>query len=142
MLKWRGEVFMSKKIAKKFIEALHELEENRDVETIAALFSDDAEVNNVVTVENTHDLTAQEFWQKYRDNFGEVHSEFSNKIYGDETAALEWTTTGTAADGGEIKYEGVSILETDGKRIKRFFAYFNPSKLGRQMTEETAKGTG
>ena len=130
---------MAHEISEKFIEALHELEQNRDVEKIAALFSDDAEVNNVVTIENSHDLSAHDFWQKYRDNFGEVESQFKNKIYGKNSAALEWTTTGTGADGGEVSYEGVSILETDGERITRFFAYFNPSKLGRQI-EETARG--
>lgn len=131
---------MTQEISDKFIEALHDLEKNRDVEKIASLFSDDAEVNNVVTIENSHDLTAREFWTKYRDNFGEVNSEFSNKIYGENTAALEWTTTGTGADGGEINYEGVSILEIEGDKITRFFAYFNPGKIGKQMTEETAKG--
>ena len=130
---------MAHEISEKFIEALRELEQNRDVEQIAALFADDAEVNNVVTIENSHDLKARDFWQKYRDNFGEVNSEFKNKIYGENSSALEWTTTGTAADGGEVNYEGVSILETDGDRITRFFAYFNPSKLGRQI-EETARG--
>jgi hypothetical protein len=130
---------MAHEISEKFIEALEELEENRNVEKIAALFADGAEINNVVTIENSHDLDAREFWTKYRDNFGEVNSEFSNKIFGEKTSALEWTTTGTSADGGEIKYEGVSILETDGERITRFFAYFNPGKLGKQMSEETAK---
>lgn len=130
---------MAHETAEKFIEALHELEENRDVERIAALFSENADVNNVVTIENSHDLKARDFWQKYRDSFGEVRSEFKNKIYGETSAALEWTTTGTGADGGAIEYEGVSILETEGERITRFFAYFNPSKLGRQM-DETARG--
>jgi hypothetical protein len=131
---------MTHEITEKFIEALHELEANRDVEKIAALFSNDADVNNLVTIDNSHDLSAKEFWQKYRDNFGEVSSEFSNKIYGENSSALEWTTTGTNADGGEIEYEGVSIIETDGERITRFFAYFNPAKLGKQMSEETARG--
>ena len=131
---------MAHEISEKFIEALHALEESRDVEKIAALFADGAEVNNVVTIENSHDLQARDFWQKYRDNFGEVHSEFRNKIYGENSAALEWTTTGTSADGGAIDYEGVSILETDGARITRFFAYFNPSKLGRQI-DEAAQAT-
>jgi hypothetical protein len=130
---------MAHEISEKFIEALRELEENRNVESIASLFADGAEINNVVTIENSHDLDAREFWTKYRDNFGEVRSEFSNKIFGERSAALEWTTTGTSADGGEIEYEGVSILETDGERITRFFAYFNPGKLGKQMSEETAK---
>ena len=129
---------MAHEIAEKFIDALRELEQNRDAETIAALFADDAEVNNVVTIDNSHDLSPREFWQKYRDNFGEVNSEFSNKIYGEKTAALEWTTTGTGIGGEEVNYEGVSILETDGERITRFFAYFNPGKLGRQMADETA----
>jgi len=131
---------MNHETAEKFIEALQELEENRDIEKIAALFAGDAKVNNVVTIENSHDLSPREFWQKYRDNFGEVRSEFSNKIYGETSAALEWTTTGTSADGGEIEYEGVSILEFDAGKITRFFAYFDPGKIGKQMTEETAKG--
>ena len=131
---------MAHEITENFIEALQALEQNRDVEKIAALFADDAEVDNVVTIDNSNDLSPREFWQKYRDNFGEVSSEFSNKIAGENSAALEWTTTGTGADGGEVNYEGVSILETDGERITRFFAYFNPGKLGKQMAEETARG--
>jgi len=131
---------MAHEITENFIEALQALERNRDVEKIAALFADDAEVNNVVTIDNSNDLSPREFWQKYRDNFGEVSSEFSNKIAGENSAALEWTTTGTGADGGEVNYEGVSILETDGERITRFFAYFNPGKLGKQIAEETARG--
>jgi len=130
---------MGHEIVKKFIGALGELESSGNVEAIAALFADGAEVNNVVTIENSHDLEAAEFWQKYRANFGTVSSEFSNKIYGENNAALEWTTTGTSADGQALEYEGVSILEFDGDRITRFFAYFNPGKLGKQLVEETAK---
>lgn len=128
---------MANELFEKFVEALHELEANKNVEQIAALFADDAEINNVVTIENAHTLSPTDFWTKYRENFGEVSSEFSNKIYGDDTAALEWTTTGTNADGGEIEYEGVSILEADGDKITRFFAYFNPGKLGQQITESS-----
>jgi hypothetical protein len=129
---------MSQEITEKFIEALHELEESRKVEKIAALFAEDAEINNVVTVENSHDLNAEEFWTKYRDNFGDVSSKFSNKIYGEDNAALEWRTIGTNFHGSPVEYEGVSILEFDGDRITRFFAFFDPGKLGRQMEEQTA----
>lgn len=130
---------MAHELAEKFIEALHNLEENRDVERLAAMFADDAEIHNVVTIENEHLLDARDFWTNYRDSFGDVHSEFRNRIAGDGTAALEWTTTGTNRDGQQFEYEGVSILEFDGDRIARFFAYFNPAKLGRQMTEEAAR---
>ena len=133
---------MAHQLAEKFIEALRNLEETGDVAQIASLFADEAEVNNVVTIENSHKLDARQFWTNYRATFGEVKSEFRNKIYSENAAALEWTTTGTSADGSEIEYEGVSILETGGggERITRFFAYFNPNKLGRQISEETAKG--
>ena len=130
---------MAHEISEKFVEALHELEANENVEKIASLFADDAEINNVVTIENSLDLKAREFWAKYRANFRQVNSEFSNKIYGENNAALEWTTTGTNTDGGEIEYKGVSILEIENDKITRFFAYFNPGKLGEQLVEKNAK---
>lgn len=124
---------MSEQIAEKFIEALGKLETARDVETIAALFADGAKVGNVTAADNN--LDAKEFWTNYRDTFETVNSEFKNKIISDGAAALEWTTTGTSQNGHEINYEGVSVLETEGDKIKRFFAYFNPGKLGDQITE-------
>ena len=33
-----------------------------------------------------------------------------------------------------MKYDGVSIIETDGEEIKRFCAYFDAGALGRQLT--------
>jgi hypothetical protein len=131
---------MPEQLAEKFIEALRDLEENKNVDRIAEMFADGADIHNVVTMENSHDLDAREFWTKYRENFGEITSEFRNKITGDDRAALEWTSSGTNLDGQSFQYEGVSILEFDGDRITRFFAYFDPARLGRQMTEETARG--
>ena len=130
---------MANQIAEKFIEALKNLEENRDVEQIVSLFSDDAEISNTVTADNTTKLDARRFWTSYRETFGEMESIFRNKIYGENTAALEWSTVGTNNEGHEIAYEGVTILEIDGERITRFFAYFNPNKLGRQITDEKAQ---
>jgi hypothetical protein len=52
----------------------------------------------------------------------------------DTRAALEWTTEGTASDGTPVKYDGVSILETEGGLIRRFSAYFDAGRLGRQLT--------
>jgi hypothetical protein len=129
---------MSQELAEKFIEALYDLEKNRDTENIAALFAEKAELNNVATVENSHSLSLKEFWTKYRETFGDVKSEFTNKIYGQNNAALEWRTIGTNFHGSPVEYEGVSILEFDGDKISRFFAYFDPVNLGRQMDEQTA----
>ncbi|MEO6588454.1 MAG: nuclear transport factor 2 family protein [Pyrinomonadaceae bacterium] len=131
---------MSEQSAEKFIEALGKLENNEDVETIVALFADDADIGNV-TLTNTLNGTdgVREFWTNYRKTFGEVNSKFHNKICSENVSALEWTTTGTSANGSEINYDGVSILEfNDGGKIERFFAYFNPAKIGHQIEEAKA----
>lgn len=125
---------MSEQIAKKFIDALHKLEESRDAGEIASLYADNAEVVNVVT---PHTFTGQdgarEFWTKYRETFGEMRSEFRNEIVTDNRAALEWTTTGNANGGNEIEYSGVTILEIEGDKITRSCAYFNSQDLGKQI---------
>ena len=126
---------MSEQIAKRFVEALGRLEAGRDLEPMVALFSEGSEVGNVVSPEKFGGREgAREFWgAKYRDTFGEVKSTFRNVFAAAGRAALEWTTEGTAADGSPIRYEGVSILETDGESITRFCAYFDASNLGRQI---------
>lgn len=131
---------MSEQIAKKFIEALNELESGKNADNIAALFADDSKIGNSTLTESFSGTDgAQKFWTSYRKTFGEVKSTFKNKVISDNVSALEWTTTGTGTDGNEINYDGVSIIESDGDKITRFFAYFNPSELGHQIVEETAK---
>ena len=132
---------MSEQLAEKFIEALGELESSENADNIASLFADDSEIGNSTLTESFRGTNgAREFWTNYRKTFGEVKSEFKNKIISDNVSALEWKTTGTSADGNEINYGGVSVLETDGEKITRFFAYFNPSELGHQIIDaESAK---
>src|SRR5215204_5317276 len=131
---------MSEQIAERFIEALGKLEAGRELEELVGLFAPDAEVGNVVSPEKFRGQEgAREFWgAKYRDTFGEVRSTFRNVFAADGRAALEWTTEGTANDGAPLKYDGVSILETDGERIRRFCAYFDAGALGRQLVGQAA----
>lgn len=130
---------MSEQVAKRFVEALGQLEAGRDIETIVALFAEESEIGNVVSPEKFRGREgAREFWgEKYRDTFGEVKSTFKNVFTNGDRAALEWTTEGTAADGSPIRYEGVSILEVDGEFITRFCAYFDAGSLGRQILHKT-----
>lgn len=135
---------MSEQLVQKFIEALGRLESAREVEPIVELFSDDAEVGNVVSPEKFHGQAgAREFWTKYRETFGEVKSTFRNQIVAENRAALEWNTKGTATSDAEdaesdegINYDGVSILEIDNERITRFRSYFDAGALGRQISGE------
>lgn len=125
---------MSQDIAKKFIAALHKLEETRDVAEIAGLYADNAEVANVVAPQKfSGEGGAHEFWTKYRETFGEMRSEFRNEIITDNRAALEWTTRGTANNEHQIEYSGVTILEIEGDKITRSCAYFNSQDLGKQI---------
>jgi ketosteroid isomerase-like protein len=125
---------MSEQIAKKFIDALHKLEESRDAGEIVSLYADNAEVVNVVTPHKFNGQDgAREFWTKYRETFGEMRSEFRNEIVTNNRAALEWTTTGNANGGNEIEYSGVTILEIEGDKITRSCAYFNSQDLGKQI---------
>lgn len=125
---------MSRQVAEQFIEALHKLEEDRDLDPIVATYSEDCEVGNIIVPEQFKGPDgARRFWTEYRDTFGEIHSSFRNVIASDGGAALEWTTKATSADGDPLEYDGVSILEIEGDKVTRFRAYFNPRSLGRQM---------
>ncbi len=125
----------------QFIDALAALERDRDVETIAGMFAAESEIGNLITPRHFSGTDgAREFWQAYRATFGEVESEFRNVIVGDGSAALEWTTSGTSAQGGPLAYSGVSILEFTDGQISRFWAYFDPGTLGRQMEQGGSSG--
>jgi ketosteroid isomerase-like protein len=116
---------MSKEVADCFVEALRKLEENEDIEALVQIHTRDSEVGNV-SVPGTfrgHD-GLREFWSSYRSTFGEMRSEFRNVFATEEGAALEWTTQGTS-NGDSVAYDGVSILEIEGGKVRRFMAYFD-----------------
>jgi steroid delta-isomerase-like uncharacterized protein len=126
---------VSQEVADSFVEALWKLEEDRDVEPLVALHTEDCEVGNVAvprTFEGKDGL--REFWTNYRKTFGEMKSEFRNVFAAEGRAALEWTTTGTSNDHS-VEYDGVSILEIEGDKVKRFMAYFDPRSLTQQVLD-------
>jgi ketosteroid isomerase-like protein len=126
---------VSKEIADDFIEALRRLEEDRDVEALVEIHTEDCEVGNVSVPETFkgHD-GLREFWTEYRKTFGEMRSTFRNVFATGEGAALEWTTEGTS-NGDTVSYDGVSILEVEGGKVGRFMAYFDTRRLTRQVVD-------
>lgn len=131
---------MAESITTRFIAALGNLEKSRDLEPLASLFSEDTEVGNVIVPEKFHGAKgAREFWKKYRDTFETIESSFANTIEADGRAALEWRTKASGHDGEQISYEGVSILEVENDKIKRFRAYFDAGALARQMQSPETK---
>jgi len=126
---------MSKEVADGFVEALRKLEENEDVEALVEIHTEDCEVGNVSVPEKfkVHDGLC-EFWTEYRKTFGEMKSTFRNDFVTEEGLALEWTTEGTS-DGESVSYDGVSILEIEDGRVRRFMAYFDPRDLTPQVVD-------
>jgi hypothetical protein len=124
---------MSRDIADGFVEALRKLEQERDVEALVETHTDDCEVGNVAVPETSEGHEGlREFWTEYCKTFGEMESTFRNVFATEEGAALGWTTRGTS-NGGDVSYDGVSILELDGDKISRFMAYFDTGSLTRQV---------
>jgi steroid delta-isomerase-like uncharacterized protein len=126
---------MSKEVADGFVEALRKLEEDRDVEALVEIHTEDCEVGNVSGTQTFrgHD-GLREFWTEYRKTFGEMKSTFRNVFATEEGAALEWTTGGTS-DGDRVSYDGVSILEIEDGKIRRFMAYFDTRDLTQQVVD-------
>jgi hypothetical protein len=126
---------MSREVADDFIEALRRLEEDEDVEPLVEIHAEDCEVGNVSVPETFrgHD-GLREFWTSYRGTFGEMRSEFRNIFATEEGAALEWTTQGTS-NGDSVSYDGVSILEIEGGKVRRFMAYFDTRRLTHQVVD-------
>ena len=127
---------MSKEVADKFVEALWKLEEDRDVEALVEVHTEDCSVGNVAVSKtfSGHD-GLREFWTDYRKTFDEMKSEFRN-VFADDSghAALEWTTKDTE-EGDTISYDGVSILEIEGDKVARFMAYFDSRALTKQVVD-------
>jgi ketosteroid isomerase-like protein len=125
--------------AQRFVDALLKLEEQGDIEPMVALFADDAQVSNVASPHVFSGVDgARRFWTEYKATLGQVKSTFRNMIESGDRVALEWETQGTARKGAAVSYEGVSIIEWDGDRVRRFFAYFDPHALGQELAQGTA----
>jgi ketosteroid isomerase-like protein len=125
--------------AQRFVDALTKLEERGELETLVSLFAEDAQVSNAAS---SHRFSGQdgarEFWRHYKGTLKQVKSTFRNMIESGDRVALEWVSSGTAHNGKAVHYEGVSIIEWDGDRIRRFYAYFDPELLGREIIDGVA----
>ena len=126
---------MSKEVADKFVDALWKLEEDRDVEALVSIHTEDCSVGNVAVSKTFSGHEGlREFWTSYRKTFDEMKSTFRNVFATEEGAALEWTTQGTS-NGDSVAYDGVSNLEIEGGKVRRFMAYFDTRDLSPQVVD-------
>ncbi|MCI0570782.1 MAG: nuclear transport factor 2 family protein [Myxococcaceae bacterium] len=127
---------MAQERAQAFMKALQEYEESGNLDPLVQLFADDCLVSNIASPHRFEGRDgARRFWTEYRGLLGNIRSIFRNAIESGDRVALEWESRGTAFTGAPIAYEGVSILEYEGERVKRFYAYYDPHRLGLELKE-------
>jgi ketosteroid isomerase-like protein len=126
----------AKTLAARFIGQLHRVEDGdaAGVDSLVAMFSDDAHLSNPIIGRQGGDRAGREaiaqFWRNYQASFGEIHSEFYDVTASDHSAGLFWRSTGKGAGGQPLDYEGVSLLTFDDNgRISRFKGYFDSEKV-------------
>ena len=116
-----------------FIDALGQLEADRNVEPLVELYADDSRCENLTGEGNlTGPDGARRFWTEDRGLFDSVQSQFQNTVSDGDVAMLEWTRTGVGRGGDSIDLSGVSVIEFRDGQIIRFAGYFDPSALGAQ----------
>lgn len=121
---------MPRDAVEQFITALHELEAERRLDPLVALFSPEARIGNVLLDEDAQGQAgARSFWRLYRDSFESVRSLFDSVIVDGDKASLEWVSEGTKPGGSPFRYRGVTVLEFKDGLIVRFHGYFNPEAL-------------
>jgi ketosteroid isomerase-like protein len=120
------EVVKVKDMTQRFISALSELHSSRNVDPLVQLFADDATLGKVGMPHQEHGKDgARNFWRQYREVFDAIEASYRLIAQGDDAAFLEWTSTGTLADGSDFRYEGVSVLEARGDAIGAFRTYYD-----------------
>jgi ketosteroid isomerase-like protein len=117
---------MASKLAERFMRALQRFEQTDDVTPLLGLFHEDCEALNLGRTEPARGIREVErFWRDYRSAFRGIQSEFSHVIEDEAGAVLEWVSRGALANGEPVQYRGVSVLETDGGRVRRLRTYYD-----------------
>jgi ketosteroid isomerase-like protein len=118
--------FMSN-FAETFMNALQQAEQSRNPDGLAALFGEDAELLNLALTEPLRGTEgARRFWSHYLQAFEKIHSQFHQVTQTEDTAVLEWLSEGVmAATGQPFNYRGVSVVEHDGEKVRRFRSYYD-----------------
>src|SRR5262245_699205 len=106
-------------MVRQFMGALQEAQGSGDVGALVALFADDAELSKLANDQPSR------FWRDYLKSFYRVRSSFTHVFEGSGTASLEWVSEGALPGGRPIRYAGVSLLEIEGDRVRRFRAYYD-----------------
>jgi ketosteroid isomerase-like protein len=127
----------SQPAAERFMAAVQAFEADGRAEPLVGLFAPEAEVSNLVHTARGAD-GVRRFWQEYRAAFREVRSTFTAVVAGENGAALEWESSGALPTGAPIRYRGVSVIELDGDRVRRFRTYYDTAAFAAPAVDPAA----
>ena len=119
---------MTTSLTEDFMRSLQEVERTGRVEPLVDLFHPDAEALNLGRAEPAQGREQiREFWQAYVSAFREIRSEFTNVLEGEggRGAVLEWISRGTLPDDEPVEYRGVSVLEIEEGKVRKFRTYYD-----------------
>lgn len=112
--------------AEHFIQSLKQSEREKEPSIIVDLFAEDAVLEAPVTTREFEGKDgARRFWTSYLETFNRIESKFRDPHEFGDIAVLEWESRGILPTGRPIGYSGVSIVEFDQKKIKRFATYYD-----------------
>lgn len=116
-------------LVQAFLDAIARLEVEGELDPMLRLFHADARLENPHLGSIAGEDAARRFWAGYRGAFDSIRSEFRRIVREGDTCVIEWASEGRGPSGDRVSYRGVSVVEFEGNRIRRFSAYFDPSLL-------------
>ena len=117
---------MATNVTERFMQTLQEAEQANDPAPLVSLFTDAAELQNMGRHDDRHEAGgADRFWLDYLSVFNRIRSTFTQVTEQDGRAALEWVSEGELNTGQPVRYRGISVIETEGDRIRRFRTYYD-----------------
>jgi ketosteroid isomerase-like protein len=117
---------MPSELTQRFIRAVQHFEQADDLAPLLALFHEECEALTLGRTEPARGIRELEgYWRDYRSAFRGIHSEFTHVIEHPAGAVLEWVSRGALANGEPVQSKGVSVLETDGGRVRRLRLYYD-----------------
>ena len=120
-----------KDLADRFINALAEIEQTKNLQPMVDLFASDAVLFNPIQIDGLRGLkNIRRFWQDYIDTFADVNTRFKRRASSGNFVVLEWLTQAHLAGSRlPVEYAGVTILEHDGQKIRQFNTYYDTARL-------------
>lgn len=122
-------------LTETFMERLQTIEASGDPAPLVELFADGTTLRNMTTQEWSGVDGAQDFWTRYLANFETIRSEFFHHADDGHTGMMEWEATGKLADGADIAYRGISVIEHDGQKVQAFRTYYDSAAFVKPAVE-------